>query len=163
MEQVTLTNVSLETDWAKITVKGLPDEPGVAARLFRDLANAGVDVDIILQNFCNEPYRTDLSFTVRQGASDKALGATREVLRRIGSSEADLEPAIALVNIEGVGMRRNAGILARLYRCLERLDVDLILIQSMERKIICVVPEADGERACAALRATFQEDVTVQS
>ncbi len=156
MEQVVVSGVTLNRDEAKITVRQVPDTPGVAARLFAPLADAGIVVDMIIQNQ-SEGGRTDMSFTVPRGDRKRALEILTDQLSDLTSAGANLssDDRIAKISIVGVGMRSHAGVALKMFQILAKENVNIQMITTSEIKISCVVDEKYGELALRALHDGF--------
>lgn len=163
MERVSLTAASQELSWSKLTALGLPNKPESIAAFFQAIAEHNIDLDIILQGPSGrrdaqiDLDTVDISVTVLKKVAEKAEQVARLAVEKLGGRSLERNDDISVISIEGVGMRRNAVILATLYQCLHDLEVTILLLQTMERKITCVVPESEGDRTLEALRATFQE------
>ena len=156
MEQVVVSGVTLNRDEAKITVRQVPDSPGVAARLFAPLAEAGIVVDMIIQNQSEAGY-TAMSFTVPRGDRKRALEILTDQLIDLTSAGANLtsDDRIAKISIVGVGMRSHAGVALKMFEILARENVNIQMISTSEIKISCVVDEKYGELALRALHDGF--------
>jgi aspartate kinase len=154
MEDVSVAGVAADQNEAKLTVRGVPDQPGVAARLFGAVAAAGIVVDMIIQN-ASADGTTDLTFTVPRADYDKALELVQDVARHIGARDVLGDLDVAKVSIVGVGMRTHAGIAARMFDVLAREGINIQMISTSEIKISVVVAAKYTELAVRALHDAF--------
>jgi aspartate kinase len=154
MEQVVVSGVTYDKNQAKITITGVPDQPGIAARLFGAIAEAGILVDMILQNVSQEGM-TDISFTVPKGDAKKAVEIARKIAREIGARDVQLKEDIANVSIVGVGMRTHSGVAARMFAALSKEGINIMMISTSEIKISCVIDAKYTELAVRSLHETF--------
>lgn len=154
MEQVVVSGVTYDKNQAKITITGVPDQPGIAARLFGAIAEAGILVDMILQNVSQEGM-TDISFTVPKGDAKKAVEIARKIAREIGARDVQLKEDIANVSIVGVGMRTHSGVAARMFAALSKEGINILMISTSEIKISCVIDAKYTELAVRSLHETF--------
>ncbi|MDP6605930.1 MAG: aspartate kinase [Dehalococcoidia bacterium] len=142
---------------AKVTVRGVPDRPGIAADLFEPLATAGVSVDTIVQNASVEDL-TDLTFTVEREEVGRAVGVVEGILSEIGASEVVSDPDLGSVSIVGTGMATTPGFAARMFRALFDHDINIELISTSEIRITCIVRADQVAEAVTALHDAFQLD-----
>jgi len=159
MEDVVVRGVSLDKNQAKVTVWGLPDQPGRAARIFNALSEATINVDMIVQNASHAGGNpaTDLTFTVDKPDLTQA-GKVLESLRgELGFREVSTDESIGKVSIVGVGMRSHSGVAARMFTVLAAEGVNIGLISTSEIKISVVIDLASGEKAMRALHKAFLE------
>ena len=140
---------------AKITVLGLVDRPGIAARLFETLADAGVSVDVIVQN-ASVDGATDLTFTVKGTDLDRAVEVVGVVARDLGSRGVESADKLAKVSIVGTGMLGAHGYAAKMFRALADIDVNIEMITTSEIRITCIVDEAKVGDAARALHVAFE-------
>jgi aspartate kinase len=155
MEQVVVSGVTYDKNQAKITITGVPDQPGIAARLFGAIAEAGILVDMILQNVSQEGM-TDISFTVPKGDAKKAVEIARKIAREIGARDVQLTEHIANVSIVGVGMRTHSGVAARMFAALSKEGINIMMISTSEIKISCVIDAKYTELAVRSLHDAFE-------
>ena len=157
MERVVVTGVTADSNQAKITLTRLPDRPGIAGNLFGRIAEAGIVVDMIIQN-ASEGGLTDISFTVARADAEQTLAIARQSLADIGAENVTLESGIAKVSIVGVGMQSHAGVAARMFRALAAENINIVMISTSEIKISCVIDDKYAELAVRILHAAFQLD-----
>ena len=157
MERVVVTGVTADSNQAKVTLTRLPDRPGIAGNLFGRIAEAGIVVDMIIQN-ASEGGLTDISFTVARADAQQTLAIARQSLAEIGADSVSLESGIAKVSIVGVGMQSHAGVAARMFRALAAENINIVMISTSEIKISCVIDDKYAELAVRVLHAAFQLD-----
>jgi aspartate kinase len=150
--------IAADRDVAKITVRGVPDQPGIAATLFSPLADAGVSVDTIVQNASVEKL-TDLTFTVSRNDAVQALNVVNDVAKRIGAGVVASEAQLAKVSVVGTGMQSGPGYAATMFRSLADAGVNIEMITTSEIRITCIVDEERVDDAVRALHAAFELDV----
>jgi aspartate kinase len=154
LEKVVVSGVTLDKNQARITVVGVPDRPGVAAKIFGKVSDAHIVVDMIVQNV-SEQELTDISFTVPRGDGTKACALVQEVLPEIGAHDAKLDTKIAKVSIIGAGMHSHSGIATTMFAALAGENVNILMISTSEIKISCVIDEKYGELAVRTLHEAF--------
>ena len=157
MERVVVTGVTSDSSQAKITLTQVPDRPGIAGSLFGRIAEAGIVVDMIIQN-ASEDGLTDISFTVARADAQQTLAIARRCLAEVGAENVTLESGIAKVSIIGVGMQSHAGVAARMFRALAAESINIVMISTSEIKISCVIDDKYAELAVRVLHAAFQLD-----
>jgi aspartate kinase len=155
MEQAVISAVTSDTSEAKVTVLGVPDSPGVAARLFRPLADHQVNVDMIVQNVSDHGV-TDISFTVPRESLDVALETCRESAGAVGAATVAADPDIAKVSLVGAAMKSNPGVSARMFEVLSQAGVNIEMISTSAIRITCVVRADKVEDAVVALHDAFE-------
>jgi len=161
MEQAIISGVTHDVSEAKVTIANVPDRPGVAARVFRLLADEAVNVDMIVQNVSSEGA-TDISFTVPRDDLARALKVMDGVVGEVGASGHTHDTGIGRVSLVGAGMKTNPGVAAKMFEVLAGEGVNIEMISTSTIRISCVVQEADVERAVRALHRAFELD-TVDS
>jgi aspartate kinase len=157
MEQAVITAVTHDVSEAKVTVAGVPDQPGIAARLFRSLADRDVNVDMIVQNVSAGGH-TDISFTVPREDLEAGMEACQEHCDEIGAREVLSDPNIAKVSLIGAGMKSHPGVSARMFEVLADVGVNIEMISTSAIRITCVVDEALVDQAVVALHDAFELD-----
>ncbi len=154
MEKPIVSAVTHDFSEAKITVKGLPDKPGVAAQLFGTLAEANINVDMIIQNV-SENALADISFTVGQEDLAKAKEVTLKIANQLGAEDCRFDENIAKVSLIGAGMRSHPGVAASMFNALADKGINIEMISTSPIKISCVVRKEEGEKAVKALHEHF--------
>jgi aspartate kinase len=155
MEQAVISAVTSDTSEAKVTVLGVPDSPGVAARLFRPLADHDVNVDMIVQNVSDHGV-TDISFTVPRESLELALETCEESARAVAATAVAYDAEIAKVSLVGAGMKSNPGVSARMFEVLSAAGVNIEMISTSAIRITCVVRADKVEDAVVALHDAFE-------
>src|SRR3954451_1213262 len=150
MEQAVVSAVVHDTSEAKVTLGGVPDKPGIAARVFRALADASVNVDMIVQNVSDHGV-TDISFTVPHDDLENARSITDDLEGEIGAAGVTTDTAIGKVSLVGAGMKTNPGVAAKMFETLAFAGVNIEMISTSAIRISCVVAEPDLERAVQEL------------
>ena len=158
MEQADkVRGIAHKNDVAKVTLRAVPDRPGIAAQLFEPLAEAGVSVGTIVQNASVEAL-TDLTFTVDRADHDPALAVVREMLPAIGAREVVSDPDLGSVSVVGTGMASSPGYAARMFRALFEHGINIELISTSEIRITCIVRADQVTDAVRALHDAFALD-----
>lgn len=153
-ERLIITGVAYNKNEARITIKGVPDQPGVAHKVFSPISDAGIVVDVIIQN-TSVDGSTDLTFTVPKTDYKKAMGLLSTVSTEIGAKEVLGDPNVAKVSIIGIGMRNHAGVATKMFGALAAEGINIQTINTSEIKISCVIDEKYTELAVRALHAAF--------
>lgn len=154
MERAIISGVTHELGEAKVTVLDVPDRPGVAASLFRALADANINVDMIIQNV-SEDNRTSISFTVMKEDAERAAEISREVAERLGAGGVTVDENIAKVSLVGAGMKTHPGVAARMFEALAEKGINIEMISTSTIKISCVVRADQVEEAVRAVHSKF--------
>ncbi len=156
MERLVVSGVTYNRNEAKIRVKGVKDQPGIVASLFGPLSEAGIVVDMIVQNL-GDDGTTDVTFTVPVGDYARALETSKKVAQGLGASDVEGDDQIAKVSIVGLGMQDHAGVAQRMFSVLGGEGINIQLISTSEIKISVVIEEKYTELAVRALHAAFIE------
>ena len=154
MEEVLVSGVAFDRDQAKITLQGVPDRPGLAAAIFGPLAEAGVVIDMIVQNVA-EDGRTDLTFTVASSDLERTDELVRGMAAEVGARGVLAHDGMAKVSVVGLGMRNHAGVAARAFELLADEGINIQMISTSEIKISVVVDRENAERAVRVLHSGF--------
>lgn len=157
MEKVLVSGVTYNKNEARVTIKKVPDRPGTAAQIFEPIFQAGVVVDMIVQNTSEEGF-TDLTFTVPKADFHKTMKSVSEVAARIGAEKVLGDQDIAKVSIIGVGMRNHAGVARKMFGTLSGENINIMMISTSEIKISCIVEEKYTELAVRVLHKVFGLD-----
>ncbi|GAB4387372.1 MAG: aspartate kinase [Thermodesulfovibrionales bacterium] len=155
MEQVVVSGVAYDKNQAKVTIMGMPDRPGIAAKLFEAVAASNLVVDMIVQNISSDGKAADISFTVPRTESRKAMAIAREMARELGAAGVDLRDDISKVSIVGVGMKSHSGVAARMFEVLAGQNINIMMISTSEIKISCVIDAKYTELAVRLLHDAF--------
>ncbi len=154
MEQAMIAAVTHDTSESKLTVAGVPDRPGIAARLFRMLADSDVNVDMIVQNV-SEHGVTDISFTVPDEDLDAAVTTCQTAAGELGAAGVVQDDDIARVSLVGAGMKSNPGVAATMFETLARSDVNIEMISTSAIRVSCVIRQEQVEDAVNVLHEAF--------
>jgi len=157
MEEAIIRGIAHDTSEAKITVHGVPDRPGVAAALFEPLSEAGVNVDMIVQNVSREGA-ADISFTVPRAGQDRAREISERVAESFGAAGVDVNPGIAKVSVVGAGMKSESGIAAEMFHVLSKHGINIEMISTSPIRISCVVRAEDVDKAIRTLHEALQPE-----
>jgi len=164
MEQPIISGVAADINDAKITVVGVPDKPGEAAAIFRALANAKINVDMIVQNVSAAATgRTDVTFTCPQGSVQQAMAALRSNSDDIGFEALNVDDQIAKISLVGAGMRSHPGVSATFFSALADASVNVEMISTSEIRISIVTRVDDAQRAVQAIHSAFGLDADGES
>ncbi len=158
MEQAIVSGIAFNRDEAKISVMGVPDKPGIAYQILGPIADANIDVDVIIQNLSKDG-KTDFSFTVNRGDYARAIDLLRsKVAAGLGASEVVGDTRICKVSIVGIGMRSHVGVASRMFRVLSEEGINIQMISTSEIKTSVVIDEKYMELAVRALHKAFDLD-----
>lgn len=154
MEDIVVSGVALNKDEAKVTICDVPDRPGIAAVIFKDIARQDINVDMIVQNV-SRTGATDLSFTVPSGDLNKTIKVAKEISRKVRAGDITFDKEIAKVSIVGIGMKSHSGVAAKMFEALAAKGINIEMISTSEIKISCVVAKKHGQDAVRAIHAKF--------
>jgi aspartate kinase len=157
MEQPIVSGIAFNRDEAKVTVAGVPDTPGVAAKILAPIGAANIEVDVIVQNVSADGT-TDLTFTVHKNDMSKAVAVLEAVAKDIGAREVRSDDKVAKVSIVGVGMRSHAGVASRMFTALAEDRINIQMITTSEIKISVIIDERYLELAVRSLHTAFGLD-----
>ncbi|MFQ5580024.1 MAG: aspartate kinase [Nitrospiria bacterium] len=155
MEQEPVSGITCDKNQAKITLIGIPDQPGIASKIFEALSRENMNVDMIIQNVGQEGL-TDLSFTVPRGDADQAKEILLKLAEEVGIKDIELTERIAKVSIVGVGMRSHSGVAAKMFSRLAAEGINIMMISTSEIKVSCVIHSKYTELAVRTLHETFE-------
>ncbi len=154
MERLVVSGVTYNRDEAKVTIFGVPDEPGVAANIFTPMSEAGIIVDVIVQNVSRHGL-TDVTFTTARGDLKRVLPIAERIAEELGAAGVTSDDSIAKVSVVGLGMKDHAGVAGQMFRALSDEGINIQMINTSEIKISVVVEEKYTELACRTLHQTF--------
>lgn len=157
MEQPIISGIAFNRDEAKLTIRGVPDTPGLAFKILGPISAANVEVDMIVQNVAHD-NTTDFTFTVHRNDYLNALEILKQTAANIGAREAIGDTNIAKVSIVGVGMRSHAGVASRMFEALAKESINIQMISTSEIKVSVVIEEKYLELAVRALHTAFELD-----
>ncbi|OED49392.1 aspartate kinase [Endozoicomonas sp. (ex Bugula neritina AB1)] len=157
MESPVVSGIAFNRDEAKLTVKGVPDIPGVASRILGPISRANIEVDMIVQNVADD-RTTDFTFTVHRNDYERTQEVVKKIVEELGAREQDGDPKIAKVSIVGVGMRSHAGVATKMFEALAAEGINIQIISTSEIKVSVIIAEKYLELAVRALHSTFELD-----
>lgn len=155
MEDIVVRGVAVNKNEAKITICTVPDKPGIAAKIFKKIAQANINIDMIIQNVSRTGY-TDISFTVMNKDLNKILKITEQVAKSVGAGNVECNDNIAKLSVVGIGMRSHSGIASRMFSALARNKVNIEMISTSEIKISCVISKKSAVKAVRAVHKEFK-------
>jgi len=155
MDQAIVSGIAHDASQAKVTILAVPDQPGVAARIFRPLADEGANIDMIVQNVSAEG-RTDVSFTLPKEDLGRVEPALERVARDVGGSGVTLDADVAKISLVGAGMKSDPGVAADMFDALAEAGINIEIISTSSIRISCVVRASEVERAVRVLHDRFQ-------
>jgi aspartate kinase len=154
MEQAVISGIAFNRDEAKITILGVPDKPGVAYHILGPVAEANIEVDMIIQNQSVDG-KTDFTFTVSRGEYTKAMGVLEQVKADVGAASITGDAKVSKVSVVGVGMRSHVGVASQMFRTLSEEGINILMISTSEIKISVLIDEKYMELAVRALHKAF--------
>jgi aspartate kinase len=157
MESMLVSGVTYNKNEARLTISRVPDKPGIASKIFMPISDAGIVIDMIIQN-TRAGDLTDMTFTVPRTDYKKALEILKKVAADIGAEDVSSADNIAKVSIVGVGMRNHSGIASTMFQVLAHEGINIMMISTSEIKVSCVIEEKYTELAVRALHEAFALD-----
>ncbi len=157
MEQPVISGIAFNRDEAKLTIRGVPDTPGVAYKILGPVSAANIEIDMIVQNVAQD-HTTDFTFTVNRNDQRRTEEILRRVASEIGAREVAGDSGIAKVSIVGVGMRSHAGVASKMFEALAKDGINILMISTSEIKISVVIDEKYLELAVRTLHSAFELD-----
>jgi len=155
MEYIVVRGIAVQEDEAKLTIQHLPDKPGIAAKVFKKIADANINIDMIVQNV-SEKGITDISFTVPKNDLSQTREMLEPFLREIGAAGLAADENMAKISVAGIGMRGHSGVAARMFDVLARAGINIEMISTSEIKISCVIEKRFARQAARALHKEFK-------
>jgi aspartate kinase len=159
MEGVMISGIALDTDEAKVTLERVPDRPGVAATVFRAIADEAISIDMIVQNVSHSGA-TDLSFTAPRVELPRVHGVMERLVKEVGADSYTIDDGIAKLSLVGAGMKTHPGVAADMFDSLASEGINIEMISTSPIRISCVIREAEGERAVRVVHDRFELDET---
>lgn len=157
MERLVVSGVTHDKNQARITLKKVPDQPGIAAKIFTPIADSGIVVDMIIQN-TRAGGQTDLTFTVPRASYQNALETEKRIAKEIGAEDVFGDENIAKVSVIGVGMKDHSGVASKMFTTLAAENINILLISTSEIRISCIIAEKYTELAVRVLHTAFGLD-----
>ncbi|NLX15216.1 MAG: aspartate kinase [Phycisphaerales bacterium] len=158
MEGIVVRGVTLKRDLARVVLIGVPNKPGIAARIFAHVAKHKIVVDDIIQNVYDQGQVANISFTTSLGDAKEAVACGEELAKEIGFKQVELDENVAKVSIVGIGMKTHTGVAAQMFNALSEAKVNIQNINTSEIVISCLIDQKDGEHALQTLHAAFDLD-----
>ena len=155
MEQAIISGIAHDTSEAKVTIKAVPDKPGVAARVFRPLADDGINVDMIVQN-ASEDGTTDIFFTLPKEDLRRAQPVLDGIARDVGAQGIETDTEIAKVSLVGAGMKTHPGVAADMFDALADANINIEIISTSSIRISCVIAASEVDRAVKVIHDRFE-------
>jgi aspartate kinase len=155
MEKEVVSGVTYNKDEAKISIRHVPDQPGIAAKIFGPIGEANINIDMIIQNVSKEGF-TDVTFTVPKGDLWQAMKIARATAKNLGAREVGGDASIAKISVVGVGMRSHSGVATTMFQALASESINIQMISTSEIKISCVIDEKYTELAVRVLHDAFK-------
>ncbi len=157
MEKVVVSGVAYDKNQVKVTIQGVPDKPGVAAKIFNTISDNSVVVDMIIQNI-GEGGLTDMSFTVPRTDAKKINEVMKKIVAEIGAKSVSIKEDVSKISIVGVGMRSHSGVAAQMFSAMAKEGINIMMISTSEIKISVVIDAKYTELAVRVLHETFEMD-----
>jgi aspartate kinase len=158
MEKVVVSGITYNKNEARVTITNVPDQPGIAARVFRPISDANINVDLIVQGASGIPGRANISFTISKFSYDQTIKILESMARELGDSQVLGDLGIAKISIIGVGMRSHSGVATKMFDTLARENINIKMIATSEIKISCIIDEKYTELAIRVLHDAFELD-----
>ena len=155
MEDIVVSGVAINKNEAKVTICDVPDKPGIAAKIFKDIARADINVDMIVQNV-SRTGATDLSFTVPNSDLNRTIRVSKEISGKVGAGEVTFDKEVAKISVVGIGMRSHSGVAAKMFEALAEKGINIEMISTSEIKISCVVEKKRADEAVRAIHGKFK-------
>jgi aspartate kinase len=156
VEQRVVSGIAYAKDEAKVTLLKIADKPGVAAGIFGPLAEANINVDMIVQNLSADGKFTDMTFTVQEAELARTLQVLKTVMEQIGAFDMKSSNDVAKVSVIGVGMRSHAGVAAQMFKALGERGINILAISTSEIKISVLIDAAYAELAVRTLHGLYE-------
>ncbi|MFN7133549.1 MAG: aspartate kinase [Myxococcales bacterium] len=157
MEDVVVSGIAYDKNEAKVAVRGVPDVPGIAAKIFGPLAEKNIVVDLIVQN-TSKDGRTDLTFTVGKTDLQKAKDLIKKIAKSVNAEGVDTDDKVSKISVVGVGMRNHSGVAAKMFEVLSKEGINIQMISTSEIKVSCVIQDKYTELAVRTLHTAFGLD-----
>jgi aspartate kinase len=157
MERPIVSGISSIDTEAKLTIRGVPDVPGVAAKILSPISDQEIEVDVIVQNISAD-NNTDFTFTVDKADAKRAEDILREVSESLGGGLVEVDDNIAKISIVGRGMRAHAGVASKMFQALAKSEINISMITTSEIKISVVIEKSEMSKAVTALHEAFDLD-----
>lgn len=157
MEELVIDDITLDNNQARITIRGIPDTPGIAAAVFEEVAGSGIFVDMIIQSFDGEEGLASVSFTIPQSQYEVALQVAELICERSQCQGMSNSPRVAKLSVSGIGLRSHTSVAIRMFRALAETGINVEMISTSEVRVNIVVDGNHGEQALLQLQSAFQD------
>src|SRR5690606_798208 len=157
MEQLVINDIQLDESQGRISIAGVPDQPGVAAKLFEQIGEAGIFVDLIIQSHKGRNGQASISFTVPRDQVAAAVEVTNRLAQTYQFTKVTSSPVVAKLTVSGIGLRSHTDVAIRMFRALSELGVNVEMINTSDVRLNVVVAAEQGQRSLAALEAAFAD------
>ncbi|MDR3554571.1 MAG: aspartate kinase [Syntrophobacteraceae bacterium] len=158
MEKMVVSGITYNKSESRVTITNIPDQPGIAAKVFQPISAAKINVDLIVQGASGVPGRAHISFTVPGSSYDETIRILESVAHELGDCQVVGDPGIAKVSIIGVGMRSHSGVATKMFQTLAREGINIKMIATSEIKVSCIIDEKYTELAVRVLHDAFELD-----
>jgi aspartate kinase len=158
VEQQVVSGIAFQKDEAKVTLLKIEDKPGIAARIFGPLADANVNVDMIVQNLSSDGKHTDMTFTVQESELPRTLEVLKAARKDIGNFEVSSSADVVKVSVIGIGMRSHTGVASQMFKALASKGINILAITTSEIKISVLIDAAYSELAVRTLHGVYGLD-----
>jgi aspartate kinase len=155
MEKVVVSGVTCDKNEAKVSIRRVPDKPGIAASIFGPIAAANINVDMIIQNISTDGY-TDMTFTVPRNDLKQTLEIIEKIKNEIGAEQVLYEEKVAKIAVIGTGMRSHSGVASKMFKALAGEGINIMMISTSEIKVSCVIERKYSELAVRVLHDAFE-------
>ena len=157
MEDLTIDDIMLDATQARVTIRGIPDKPGVAAGVFQQIAAAGIFVDMIVQSFPTLNSSATLSFTVPRDQLKQAVTVAEQIAKTMACEKVTSSPAICKLSVSGVGLRTHTGVGIRMFKSLSEAGINVDMINTSEVRVNVVIHGEKGEQGLKQLQQAFAD------
>ena len=162
MEKVVVSGIACNKNEGRVTITNVPDQPGIAANVFRPLSAANINIDLIVQGASSVAGRANISFTVPKTAYEQTIGILESVASEFSDCQVKGDPGIAKISVIGLGMRSHSGVATKMFDTLARENINIKMIATSEIKVSCIVDEKYTELAVRVLHDAFELDKKLQ-
>ncbi len=162
MEKVVVSGITYNKNEGRVTITNVPDQPGIAAKVFRPISAANINIDLIVQGASGVPGRANISFTVPKSSYDQTIGILESIAPEFGDCQVMGDPGIAKISVIGLGMRSHSGVATMMFETLSRENINIKMIATSEIKISCIIDEKYTELAVRVLHDAFELDKKLQ-
>ncbi len=159
LEELTLTDISLDPDQARVTLATVPDAPGIAAEVFKAVGEAGIFVDMIVQGYDGNEGTASISFTVKESSLDKALGVAKSLAQKHGVAAVNGQSKMAKLSVSGIGLRSHTSVGTLMFKTLAEAGINVLMINTSELQVNVVIDGKEGPTGLKKLREAFAKNL----